>query len=389
MTAGEPKGTGEPGIVMRRKGIQLLASGSLVLCCWTSVAWAEPLVLPPVWSTGQQVQQLTCHAAGEHRRLEVEHLTVASTNVQPLLRKADGRVLFTGEEGYYRFAALSEVRLSLSRWKLRYAFGVADRFDGDSGAVQLYLGSGDLSQFPPSDTAVAATMNRSAVNRWTLEHVIPIRRGQEEGWLLLSGSLYLTRRVQQGTLTGRWQNAQFDGNLLLDTTRGLEPADTRSVGVGFHLALGVPLSEEWRFAFWGENLLGHAWQRRVQRITARVLTNTVIPDADGFLHAAPLLSGRIDTLSRELSLQRRVTLGLARRGDAGAWLLLAAQDAGWEYTLGYASERYWFLFTLPRREWQMAYRSGQWELVLGLSEIDPARARHGSVQMRWAMPVGR
>jgi len=84
-----------------------------------------------------------------------------------------------------------------------------------------------------------------------------------------------------------------------------------------------------------------------------------------------------------------VTLGLARRGDAGAWLLLAAQDAGWEYTLGYASERYWFLFTLPRREWQMAYRSGKWELAIGLSEIDPARARHGSVQMRWAMPVGR
>ncbi len=313
----------------------------------------------------------------------------ASTNVQPLLRKADGNVLFTGEQGYYRFAALSEVRFSLPRWKLRYAFGVADRFEGDTGAVQLYLGGSNLSQFPSSDTAVSATMNRSAVNRWTLEHVIPIHRGHEEGWILLSGSLYLTRRVQQGTLTGRWQNAQFDGNLLLDTTRGLEPADTRGVGVGFHLALGVPLSDGWCFAFWGENLLGHVWQRKVQRISARVLTNTVIPDADGFLHAAPLLSGRIDTLSRDLSLRRRVTLGLARRGETGAWLLLASQDAGREYTVGYASRRYWFLLTLPRREWQMAYRSGQWELVLGLSEVDPSRARHGSLLVRWAMPLNR
>ncbi len=313
----------------------------------------------------------------------------ASTNVQPLLRKADGNVLFTGQRGYYRFSALSELQFSLPRWKLRYAFGVADRFEGDTGAVRLYLGGSNLSQFPSSDTAVSATMNRSAVNRWTLEHAIPFHRGQQQGWLLVAGSLYLTRRVQQGTLNGLWQDARFDGDLLLDTTRGLEPADTRSVGVGFHLALSVPLSEEWCFAFWGENLLGHVRQQKMQRITARVLTNTVIPDADGFLHAAPLLSGRIDTLSRELSLRRRVTLGLARRGDAGAWLLLAAQDAGWEYTLGYASEKYWFLLTLPRREWQMAYRSGQWELVIGLSEIDPARARHGSWQMRWTMPVWR
>ena len=374
---------------MRRRRNKVLASGSLVLCCVTAVAWAEPLVLPPVWSTGHQVQQLTVRPTNEPRQLEIGHLVQASTNVQPLLRKADGEFLYTGDQGYYRFAALSELGLSLPRWKLRYAFGVADRFEGDMGAVQLYLGGSNLSQFPLSDTAVSATMNRSAVNRWTLEHVTPIHRGQQQGWLLVAGSLYLTRRVQQGTLSGLWQNARFDGNLLLDTTRGLEPVDTRSVGVGFHLALGVPLSEEWCFAFWGENLLGHVRQRKMQRITARVLTNTVVPDADGFLHAAPLLSGRIDYPSRELSLRRRVTLGLARRGDAGAWLLLAAQDAGWEYTLGYASERYWFLLTLPRREWQVAYRSGQWDLVLGLSEIDPARARHGSAQMRCAMPVGR
>jgi hypothetical protein len=367
----------------------LLASGSLVLCYASTVAWAEPLVLPPVWFTGQRVQLLTFHTASGHPRLEIEHMILASNNVQPLLQKADGNVLFTGKQGYYRFAALNELRFSLTRWKLRYAFGVADHFEGDTGAVQLYLGGSNLSQFPASDTVVSATMNRSAVNRWTLEHIIPIHRGQEEGWLLLAGSLYLTRRVQQGMLTGLWQNARFDGNLLLDTTRGLPPSEAHSIGWGMHLAFGLPLSEEWRFAFWGENLLGCVRQRKVQRVTARVLTNTVIPDADGFLHAAPLLSGRIDTLSRELSLQRRVTLGLARRGETGTWLLLASQDAGWEYTVGTASGRHWFLLTLPRREWQVAYRRGQWELVLGLSEIDPARARHGSVQMRWAMPVGR
>jgi len=151
----------------------------------------------------------------------------------------------------------------------------------------------------------------------TEEHFLPVRLPAGNGWVLLAGSVYLSRRIQQGTLTGAWQNSQFDGHLLLDSTRGLDPAETRSVGLGLHLALSLPLSQRWRLGFWGENLLGHLWQGKIRRLTARMQANTVVPDADGFLHAAPLLMGRTDDLSQNLYLQGQVTIGLAHKANVG------------------------------------------------------------------------
>lgn len=366
----------------------LRTGGSLVLFLLVAVAAvAEPVVLPPIWTETQWVQHLTSSPVVSGEQLETGYHLFARTNVRPLLESTAGEQPFAGEHGYYRFASLSEIRLRLPRWHVSYAFGVADHYEGDQGAVHLYLGGINLAQFPTSDVDVSATLNRSATNRWTVEHLVPFCSRHGDGWLLLAGSLYLSRRIQQGTLDGRWRNAQFDGNLLLDTTRGLDPADTRSTGWGVHLALYVPLSERWRVGFWGENLLGRIRQRRLQRITARVLANTIVPDADGFLHAAPLLSGRIDYLSEELSVQRRVTLGVAYRHGDGTWLLFASRDTENEFTIGYASSRYWLLLSLPRREWQAAYRTERWELAIGMSALNPSQAKSATLSIRWAVPV--
>ncbi|GIV15505.1 MAG: hypothetical protein KatS3mg022_0940 [Armatimonadota bacterium] len=377
--------------MVRRTGWTLRTGGSLVLflCMLFASAGAEPVVLPPVWTEAQWVQHLISAPVDKGEQMEMGYHLLARTNVRPLLGSTAVEQPFAGEHGYYRFASLSEIRLCLPRWQVSYAFGVADRFDGDQGAVHLYLGGVNLMQIPASDADVSATLNRSAVNRWTVTHLVPLRDRRAESWLLVAGSLYLSRRIQQGTLTGRWQNAQFDGSLSLDTTLGLNPADTRSTGLGLHLAASIPLSERWRVGFWGENLLGHIWQRKIQRITARVQANTIVPDADGFLHAAPLLSGRIDHLSEELSLQRKVTLGMAYRCGNGTWLFFVSRDTEQEFTMGYASPRGWFLLSLPRGEWQVGYHTGQWQMTIGLSGLNLTQAKCATIGVRWSAPLGR
>ncbi|MGC8784522.1 MAG: hypothetical protein ACP5RN_09065 [Armatimonadota bacterium] len=375
--------------VMRRTGWTLRTGGSLVLFLLAALlsAGAEPVVLPPLWTEEQWIQQLTSLPVTGGEQLEVGYYLLAHTNVRPLLQSTEAKHSFTGERGYYRFASLSEVRLHLPRWQVSYAFGIADRFEGDQGAVQLYQGGVSLTQLPTTDTPVHAVLNRSAVNRWTVGHLVPLRDRRGESWLLIAGSLYLSRRVQQGTLDGRWQSAQFDGDLLLDTTRGLNPADTRSTGWALHLAASAPLSDRWRIGFWGENLLGYIPQRKMQRITARVQANAIVPDADGFLHAAPILSGRIDYLSEEFSLQRRATFGAAYQQGNGMWFLFASRDTEEEFSFGYASPRYRLLLSLPRGEWQAGYRTRQWGLTVGLSALNPFRAKCATLSLRWMVPV--
>lgn len=375
---------------MKRAVCTLRTSSSLVLFLLAvlAIADAQPLVLPPVWQEAQWVHQLTSSPFSMDRGIENDLYLSARTNVRPLLKKTRAQEEHTGDYGYYRFALLGEMRIVVHRWRLGYAFGTADRFEGERGAVALYLYGTNLLSVPSEDTAVQATLNRSAVNRWTLEHAVPLRHKQGEGWVLVGGSLYLSRRVQQGQLSGAWQDARFDGNMVLDSTRGLPPSQTRSVGMGVHLALSLPLSEQWRVGFWGENLLGQILQRKVRRITARVQANTIVPDADGFLHAAPLISGRIEDLSRDLALQPRYTFGLARRdGNNGVWLLLASREQSWEFASGYAARRGWLLIHLPSRHLQVAWDTGQWRLTLGLSHLNPSLTKHATLSVSWSLPL--
>ncbi len=375
---------------MRRTKQTLRTGGSLVLFLLVAAAaGAEPVVLPPIWTEAQWVQHLTSSPVVSGEQLETGYHLFARTNVRPLLESTAGEQPFAGEHGYYRFASLSEIRLRFPRWHASYAFGVADYYEGDQGAVHLYLGGVNLTQFPSVDTDVSATLNRSAVNRWTVEHCVPFHSKHGDGWLLFAGSLYLSRRIQQGTLDGRWQNAQFDGNLLLDTTRGLNPADTRSGGWGLHLAVTLPLSERWRIGVWGENLLGRIRQRKLQRITARVQANAIVPDADGFLHAAPLLSGRIDEVSETLPLRTRYTFGLAHQQARRTWLLFASHEDGWRFALGGAVARGWLLWHLPDGEVHASWNVGRWQILVGLADTNPWRTKHATLTLRWSAPLGR
>lgn len=377
--------------MVKQMKAMLHAGGSPVLFMIALAAsvQAEPIVLPPVWSEAHYVQQLMAPEIHYRHLLEAHVLLRAHTNVRPLADNTQKIEQFAGSSGYYRFTALHETQVNVGRWALRYAFGVADRYEGNAGAAQLFLYGDNLIGSPPADQAVHATLNRSAINRWTIEYRVPLSNRYGGGVVIGAGSLYLTRRIQQGWLQGMWQNGVFDGNLVLDSTRGLDPWETRSVGTGLHLALSLPLSHRWRLGFWGENLLGHVWQRKIQRIAARVRANSIVPDADGFLHAAPLLSGTVSELSPDLLLQKRIAFGLAHQQPGGAWLAFATHDEEWRFAVGRTLPRGWVLWHLPEGELQVAWGTARWQFLIGLAHLDPTQSRHFTLNVRWYLPLSR
>jgi hypothetical protein len=147
---------------------------------------------------------------------------------------------------------------------------------------------------------------------------------------------------------------QFQGDLKLLTTRGLPESETRSNGVALDVAVVLPLSEQLRMGIWVENLFSRIWQRTLQDITAKVATNTVEPDADGFLHAVPFMQGRIDRRSLNAKAMRLWTIGMAWQQRKNHWLLLTEHDAiGTKVSIGYAlrfgeRQKVWLMRTMGK-----------------------------------------
>lgn len=373
---------------LRRAGLQGLCLCSLLYLFILSVAVAAPLSVPPLSDEAERVDELLTSSPELSNRynLAVRHHLSAGTNVMPLAwgnRKRVPTVRFIGEHASFQHATNNEMWLCVGHWRLRYASGLADNFEGSPGAAQLYLDSRAGEIDLTGNYIVRASLNRTALNRWTLEHRIPVKMPQGNVHLTLGASWLVVRRVQQGQLRGEMHAGQFDGNLLLDSTRGLPSPETTAQGMMWHLSAVAPVSERLRVGVWGEDLFGRVRGRRIQRVTARVLTDTVVPDADGFLHAAPLLHGRVDEFAYKLGVSSRWTVGAAMKQGSGHVLAYASHHTDWRYSIGYGAPKSWILFHLPTKQWQIAYFTGGCNMVIGMSGIDLSRTKHVTLSVRW------
>lgn len=356
---------------------------------------AQSLPVPPHWTTLEQVNTLLDASPSSRWQLESRTFLRADTNVLPLSLGDDEQLpplRFEGDRAYFTAYRFKEIALTRNRWTLRYGHGKTDFYDGNSDAAQLYLDALANAVDAHRLYDVNASLHRTRVHRWTLEYAAPLRWQKRQGQVAVALHWLRLHRLQWGTLTGQMRAGQFQGDLHLLTTRGLPANETRSNGLALDIALVVPTDERWRVSVWTQNFLSRLWQRTLQDVTAQVVTNTVEPDADGFLHAVPFLQGQINRRSLRVEAKRRWTLGIAVRQGKGDGLLLLHRDFDWCFSVGYAhriggQQRFWFMVQGRRWEWQVGITTRRWQLQLSADHWKPSSARRATLSVGWQLPL--
>lgn len=319
------------------------------------------------------------------RFVEVRALRYGGTNVRPLLREGV-RSEFDATRGYLTGASVYEARLRWARWELRYAYGQADLYEGNAGAARLFLEAEQARLRPDTNYAVFATLNRSAVHRWTVVYHGEARIPNARGRYQLGLSYLNLQRVQQGWLQGQKQGDTFAGALTLLTTRGIPAAAVD--GVGYTLSAGIALeTDRWGASLQVEDLWSWLRVRQAQRIEANVAVNRLTPDADGFLRAPPLLAGRVADASLQRTARPHAEMTLWRREGARQYGLLARYDEAWHTGLAirWNSHRsaFWAAYWQPQPILWLGYETPHWQLTLGTDNLRRDALYRFYFEFRW------
>ncbi len=363
------------------------------MVAWVSLAChaispAQSVILPSIGEDALWIRD----ALPVETWVEIGITHWADTNVRPLLRQGTESD-FNGRHAYYVGNQLYAVRLHRGKWELGYAYGQADLFQGNRGAAQLFLETEQGALNPNTEYGVHATLNRSAIHRWTLAYRDQTRlrtRSPSRGESILRYRLALNwlvlQRVQLGDLAGQKRGDQFEGTLNLTTTRGLPPGAVD--GRGVTLDMGCELV--WKHGRAGvqvENLWSQLQIRQAQRIEARIRVNQPIPDADGFLRAPPFLEGRTQTIR----VARRA-LPAVQGFLSGVWADTEAAmfwqyDFEWVIGVGVKRGTLWGIVWLNRPTLQLGYTTACWNLTLRLDGLDTARLRHFGMALSMGLPL--
>ncbi|MFQ3610632.1 MAG: hypothetical protein SNJ72_03960 [Fimbriimonadales bacterium] len=355
--------------------LRLLLLGWLPAC----VAFTQSVCLAPRYTSTDWFTLLTRSTIGSALSLSVE----GATNVHPLLADPPKTTQYTQHEGYFTGFTAYRGRVRWGDWHLTYGWELAEAYEGNNGAVRLYLEANQDQLDPSTGYPVSATLNRSAVSRFALDY-----RGQtaQNAWHVvysvgIQGAFL--RRVQQGTLVGTKSGDQFVGRLTLESTRDVPPNQRG----GFHLGLDVMLvahsDSGWSVGIAVENLWGFSSVRRVQRIEAQVSANRFEPDSEGFLRGAPLLEGT--TRSKRLSRVAEPYLHMGVVAPVGRALrstLIAEHIERWRWGVGLTELRnWWAIVWVEPSALQIGYRQPGWQLTLGLDHPNPQQAKVLTVEL--------
>lgn len=350
----------------------------------------QTVQLPPLWTLSEKVSSLVNESQLPSRfQFSTRMFVHAGNNVLPLKLGDDKQLPPTEfKDNYAHFTSyrLKDLSLSYRRLTFSYGYGKADFYDGNQGAAQLYLDSMSTGIDWQKTYDVNASLSRTFLHRWSVEYSLPFKRGHGR----FSVALHWLRvhRLQKGTLTGQMWLGQFQGDLNLLTTRGLPSHQTRSNGLALDLAAIVPINGQVRLGFWVENIFSGIWQRTLQGVTAKVATNTVEPDADGFLHAVPFLQGRIERKSLRAKARRIWTVGAAFGQRGSDWILLAQRERDWRVGVGYSfsvgqGKQVWLMVSERPFLWHLGVNTRGLQLLLGVDRWNKSSAKEATALVRW------
>ncbi len=365
----------------------------MIICMLASqgcIAHSQTITVPQSWTTTEQITTLLNEPKLPNcLQVEARMLIYADNNVLPL-KLGDDKPLpsmnFNDDYAYFANYRLKDLAISYRRWTLRHGYGKADFYGGNRDATQLYLDSMSSGVDSQKVYNVNASLNRTFLRRWTLEYAIPLKHSQ--GQISVAFHWLRIHRLQKGRLTGQMWLGQFEGDLHLLTTRGLPLSETRSNGVSVDLFIVAPISSRIKFGVWGENVFSKIWQRTLQEITAKVATNKVEPDADGFLHAVPLLQGRVEKVSLKVKAKQSWTIGAALRQGNSSWILTAKRERDWHIGIGYSfpigqNKQVWFMVSERPIFWQVGINTTRFQLLLGVDKWNAATAKKAMTVVRW------
>jgi len=351
-----------------------------------------PVHVPALYTDYRVIQMLVAGGAEipEQAHLRVALELSARTNVMPLewgTRQRLPTATFQGKSAYYELTRCVQVSVQKDRLRLMYTRFVIDRYDGSSGAAQLYLDSQGLGIRYFRQYDIKASMNNADLGTWTIETHSKWATRYGEASAMCAISLINTHRIQQGHLFGDMWALQLQGQLNLDTTRGLPPPRAQGWGLTTHFGVVVPLPRQHKVGVWVENALGGIWEQRMQRIQAQVATNTVVPDADGFLRGVPFLQGTVQEITKPLVLQKRLTFGWCAPAGAGNVVMLLKAAPERAYVVGYVGRANGIAIEVPRGRYVWYAHRGAWHWSVGISQMDFARARQVQVSLAYSLPL--
>lgn len=297
----------------------------------------------------------------------------------PVQGYSDGMAFF---QGY----TVNELKLAEGNWGLSYSSEDASLFGANPSGARLFLYAMSGMNGPFTAINANVTMNRVDGARTSLTYDTPVGNGTRKGHVSFAVDWWALRRVQYGSLTGSMQNGVFDGTLDLITSRGLNNPATRNYAISFDASASYPLSRKVQLGVWVENLFSQAWLGSMQEIKAHVVTNTLVPDAQGFLHAPPILSGSDTPVSSQKALWRRMDIGASWLDGRNQWIGFISHDRNWQYGLGLTKPA-WSGARWTAMMWeepfmpQLGLQSGPWNVEFGASSLDFNRVRDADVMI--------
>lgn len=347
----------------------------VIALVFPALALAQPLLTSPTAPLTEMLHPPRNNST-YHSLWRIDFAVAAETNVRPLYRRTEA-VNFSDATVYYRASSLWVLQHERGRWKFSWERALTDYFEGNSGAGQLYQEMEQKQLSPDTRYAVQVKMNRNELFRWAIAYTGQISRSG--GYTL---RLHWTQfmRVQQGELVGFKNQDHFEGQLYLESTRGVPSRTPQGEGLGIDIFLHYEGTPSWQFWMGVENLWSTIRIGRTQAIEARVSAGYLEPDAEGFLRAVPLIEGRTWLLSAHRTATRRAFLGFrnAHIGGLGIW------DVQAHYVLIiHPSQHIWIALWLPSEQLRIGFQQKQWGLGLGADHFDWGRWRSISLQVAY------